>query len=109
MPQTLSAKKTLRVSRRRQVFNALVRQKIKKALSTARKNPSLENVRVASSILDQAAKKGIIHKKKAARKKGRLFLLLTKSSKVGYTEKKDHAQKPNQSPTTRRIRKKAIR
>ncbi|MFZ5365750.1 MAG: 30S ribosomal protein S20 [Patescibacteria group bacterium] len=108
MPQTLSAKRALRVSRRRAAVNALVRQKVKKALSLARKKPSLENLRIAEDLLDQAAKKGIIHKNKASRVKRRLYLLLTKSGKVGYTKEK-HAQKPNKPPPARRIRKKAIR
>lgn len=108
MPQTKSAKKALRVSRRRAAVNSLVWKKVKTALSLARKKISLENIRKAESLLDQAAKKGVIPKKRASRLKRRLFLLLTKSGKVHYT-RKSHAQKSNQPSTTGRIRKKASR
>jgi len=72
MPQTKSAKKALRQSRRRKAVNELVRQRMKKAVRSAQKNPDLKTLSEASRVLDRAATKGIIHKRKAAKVKSRL-------------------------------------
>lgn len=76
MPQTLSAKKALRKDRRRRTVNLAVREAVKKALKTARKNPTAQNLSQASSVLDQAAKKKVIHQGKADRLKSRLAKLI---------------------------------
>ena len=76
MPQTLSAKKALRKDRRRRVVNLAVLQNLKKILKLARKNPTAQNLSKASSVLDQAAKKKVIHQGKANRLKSRLAKLV---------------------------------
>ncbi|HUV46991.1 MAG TPA: 30S ribosomal protein S20 [Candidatus Bathyarchaeia archaeon] len=78
MPVTKSALKALRRDRRRSEINKPIRSKFKAALKKARENPVTENVRFASSLLDRAAKRKIIHKNKASRLKSKLSRLLRK-------------------------------
>lgn len=108
MPQTKSAKKTLRVEKRRKAVNLLVKEKIREAVKIARQKPTATSLQKASSILDIGVKKQILHKNKASRLKKRLNSLLTKTSEKGYT-KSEHAQRQNQPVATRRLRKKAAR
>lgn len=88
MPQTKSAKKALRQEHRRQAVNLLVRQRIKRGLKTAREKPDLKNLTLASKILDQAAKKGIIHQNKASRLKSRLAKLAAKTTLTQISSKR---------------------
>lgn len=76
MPQTLSAKRALRKDRRRSAVNLLVDKAVRQALNLARKKPTLKTISEASRILDQAAKKRVIHERKADRLKSRLAKLL---------------------------------
>jgi len=108
MPQTKSAKKTLRVEKRRKAVNFLVKEKIREAVKIARKTPTAASLQKATSILDIAVKKQILHKNKASRLKKRLNSLLTKTSEKSYT-KDTHAQRQNQPAASRRLRKKAAR
>jgi small subunit ribosomal protein S20 len=78
MPITLSAKKALRRDRRRAIVNRRLRDQLKKALKRARKNPTEKLLKQTNSLLDQAAKKRIIHPNKAARLKSRLSNLTPK-------------------------------
>lgn len=68
MPLTKSAKKSLKVSRTRQAQN----QKREILLEKALKSVNEKNVSQAISLIDKAAKTGIIHQNKAARLKSRL-------------------------------------
>ena len=72
MPITTSAKKALRRDRRRAIINKRIRTKIKDVLKKARQKPTKKAVAQAASLLDQAAKKKVIHRNKAARLKSRL-------------------------------------
>ena len=76
----------------------MVSQKVKTALSLARKKISLENIKKAESLLDQAAKKRVIPKKRASRLKSRLAKLLKKTK----SEKKTKPPKK-----TKKLKKKA--
>lgn len=76
MPITKSAKKALRRDQRRRKINLKVKIPLKKALRSARKGPTLKSLSKAFSWLDQAVKKNLIHKHKAARLKSRLAKLL---------------------------------
>jgi small subunit ribosomal protein S20 len=76
MPVTSSAKKKLRRDRRFTAFNRLTRTKYRTALKTARLKPTKKTISAASSALDFAVKKSIIHKNKASRLKSRLAKLL---------------------------------
>ncbi len=68
MPITKSAKKSLKVSRTKTVQNKQNEIKFEKALKKASK----ENINEVISLIDKAAKTGLIHRNKAARLKSRL-------------------------------------
>ncbi|HUV42766.1 MAG TPA: 30S ribosomal protein S20 [Patescibacteria group bacterium] len=81
MPVTESAKKKVRRDKRRTVINREIRLQIKSTVKEMRQKPAKKAFQKASRALDLAAKKGIIHKKKASRSKSRLAKLLPKSKK----------------------------
>ncbi len=72
MPVTKSAKKALRRDRRRTETNKLIRQQLKKTIAKTKRLKSAKTLLEAYRIIDRAAKKGVIHKNKAARLKHRL-------------------------------------
>ena len=74
MPQIKSAKKRLKTSLKRQQRNRAARSTLKSTLKTIEGMPDEkreEANRQIQSVLDKAAKRGIIHPKKAARLKSR--------------------------------------
>jgi small subunit ribosomal protein S20 len=80
LPQTKSAKKEMRSSRRRQQENKSVRSLCKTRITKAERlifsgelELGREAVLAALSSLDQAAEKGVIHPNNAARRKSRLM------------------------------------
>src|SRR4030065_1207433 len=77
MPIIQSAKKKLRSDMRKQKVNRKVEETYKLAIKNFKKDPSDEALKKAYSTLDVAAKKGVIPKKRADRKKGRLASLVT--------------------------------
>jgi small subunit ribosomal protein S20 len=81
MPVTKSAKKALRRSQRRAKINQNLRQRLKKVVATTRKAKTPEALTASYQTLDRAAKKGIIHKNKAARLKRRLAKIAQKTTK----------------------------
>ena len=85
MPNIKSAKKRVKTSEARKTRNYAIRSLVKNAVKKFEASLTSENVadRVAalgniSATLDKAAKKGIIHKNTAARKKSRLAKRLNK-------------------------------
>jgi small subunit ribosomal protein S20 len=80
-----SAAKRAKQSEVRYMRNKAVRTKMKNVIKKIRldaeagKNPS-ENMNVAKSVIDKAAKKGVIHKRSAARKISRLSKLVNSKS-----------------------------
>ena len=87
MPITKSAKKVLRASARKKVFNDRRRRAMREAVKGVKKfvvekkdQNAAELLPVAYKAIDKAAKRGIIKKNTAARKKSRLTLLVNKSS-----------------------------
>lgn len=79
MPNSPSAEKALRQSRKRTLRNAKVKHQIKDLLKKAKKTitakkqgEAQEFLREVQRALDKAAQKGIIKKNTAARKKSRL-------------------------------------
>ena len=74
MPNTNSARKSLRVGERRNVEN----RKIKLAIRKVMKNASVETLPEVFSTLDKAAKKNIMHENKAARLKSRVSARVSK-------------------------------
>ena len=87
MPITKSAKKALRASKRKKVFNDRrkramkeVVKKIKTLVSEHKKSEASILLSKAYKAIDKAAKRGVIKKNTAARKKSRLTKLINKSS-----------------------------
>ena len=73
MPNIASAKKNMRKSRAAAVRNRAQRSALRTALKKARaEGASPENVTTAVSLLDRAARKGLVHRNAAARQKSRL-------------------------------------
>ncbi|HAG27702.1 TPA: 30S ribosomal protein S20 [Patescibacteria group bacterium] len=85
MPNTSSAKKAMRQSRRRQVINLRTKSKYKSAVKATRQDISSgdaaaasENLKKAMSAIDKAVKKNVLHKNTAARRKSRLSKAIAK-------------------------------
>lgn len=73
MPNIASAKKDMRKSRASQVLNRSQRATLRTALKKARsEGVTPENSLAAVTLLDRAARKGLLHKNAAARLKSRM-------------------------------------
>lgn len=72
MPVTKQAKKKLRKDKKREAENLKVKTVFKKTVKNTRKNATIKSLSEASKVIDKTAKKGLIHKNKAARLKSRL-------------------------------------
>lgn len=95
MPIIKSAKKRVRVARKATVRNVKTKRNLKTALkafqaSLSGGKKSDEALKKAQSTIDTAAKKGVMHKNKAARKKAQL----AKAAGVKPASAKKTAAKP---------------
>jgi small subunit ribosomal protein S20 len=73
MPNIASAKKNMRKSRAAQVRNRAQRSTLRTALKKARSEGSTpEAMATAVTLLDRAARKGLVHKNASARRKSRM-------------------------------------
>lgn len=79
MPTTSSAKKALRSSMRKRGFNQaradalrFALREVKKAISRGKSKEAHASLSLAYKAIDKAAKRGVIKKQAAARKKSRL-------------------------------------
>jgi small subunit ribosomal protein S20 len=79
MPNNAAAEKRMRQERKRRLRNRMVKSIVKTEITKARQaidtgsESAEEAVRAAVSELDRAAKKGVIHRNNAARRKSRLM------------------------------------
>lgn len=79
MPNNASAKKRMRQEQKRRLHNRSVKSLVKTQVTKARQAINAADadaeatVRAAVSELDRAAKKGVIHRNNAARRKSRLM------------------------------------
>lgn len=80
MPKIRSAKKRLRQARVRTQRNRAQRSAIRTAVKKARLETTAETVLAAASALDRGARKKLIHRNTAARKKARLAKRLKKAA-----------------------------
>ncbi|MGD9129332.1 MAG: 30S ribosomal protein S20 [Candidatus Woesebacteria bacterium] len=80
MPILTNAKKALRVSQRKAVYNQKVKSEAKTMLDKMKAKPSTELLAKVYSSIDKAVKKNIFHKNKAARLKSQMSQLLVKAS-----------------------------
>lgn len=78
MPVTKTAKRALRVSKRKASANSILRSRLEIALRMVKKSKKEKDAANASSLLDRAAKSNIIHKNKASRLKSSLSKNTTK-------------------------------
>lgn len=69
MPIIKSAKKRVKVANKAAVRNSKTKRSLKTALKAFTKSPSSKTHSTAQSNIDKAAKKGLVHKNKAARLK----------------------------------------
>lgn len=88
MPNTKSAIKAARQNVKRRVRNVTSLEKARKAAKQVRKLATTGKIEEANkalsaafAALDKAAKKNVIHKNNASRKKSRLARLVAKSAK----------------------------
>ncbi len=72
MPNIASAKKNMRKSRAAMARNRAQRSALRTALKKAQAATSGEDQAAAVTLLDRAARKGLIHKNTAARHKRRM-------------------------------------
>ena len=93
MPQTKSAQKDVRASKKRQLRNKSIRSlcktKITKAetlIFSGEPESGREAVGAAISALDKAAEKGVIHPNNAARRKSRLTKRLNKAQALSSNQ-----------------------
>ena len=99
MPIIKSAKKRVRVAKKATVRNAKTKRSLKEAVkSFAKALTGGKSVQAAhskaQSEVDKAAKKGVMHKNKAARKKSQLARAAKASGAPKPTAKKAAAKKP---------------
>jgi small subunit ribosomal protein S20 len=87
MPITSSAKKALRSSKRKRLVNLVSKEKMNKTVKAVKKlvvaktkEGTKEALVLAYKALDKAAKKGVIKKNTASRKKSRLAKAIKKLS-----------------------------
>lgn len=82
MPKIKSAKKAMRQARTRAARNRAQRSSLRTALKHVRAAATADAATaayaLAARVLDQAARKGLIHKNNAARQKSRLAALVKK-------------------------------
>ncbi len=101
MPKSKSAEKAARSAGRKQLRNKSVRSATKTHLIRAEKlissnelEPAQQAVLVATSALDRAAQKGVIHPNTAARRKSRLMKKFNQARLSSPAEQKSTAKQP---------------
>jgi small subunit ribosomal protein S20 len=97
MPVIKSAKKKLRIDRKRESINKKEKALIEIAIKMAERKPTPETIRKAFKAIDKSVKKDIYHKNKGARIKSRLAKLLNK--------KTQSSSKPKVQKTTKKTKK----
>lgn len=88
MPNTKSANKAMRQSRRRNAINTRTKFKVKNAVKNTRTlitegnaKDAADSLKKAMSALDKAVKKDVMHKNTASRRKSRLQKAISKLGK----------------------------
>lgn len=113
MPILQNAKKALRSSQKKAVYNQKVKSKVKNMIDKMKKEPSVEALNNVFSAIDKAVKRNIFHKNKAARLKSQMSKLLkveakitkkttAKTKKVAKTTKKTSQNAAKKKTTTKK-------
>lgn len=76
MPLLKNAKKALRSSQAKAVVNRRIKSRVKTTMDEMKAKPGTDNLSMAFSALDKAAKRGLFHGNKVARLKRQLSRLL---------------------------------
>ena len=97
MPIIKSAKKAARQAEKRNAHNVQIKKTIKAALKAFKANPTQETMSKAQSEYDKAAKKGLIKKNTASRRKA----ALAKFAKENTTATKKATTKKAAAKTTK--------
>ncbi len=79
MPNLQNAKKALRVSARKRILNDRRRRAMKVAVKSVKITKTADELSKAYQAIDKAAKRGVIKKNTASRKKSRLAAEIKKS------------------------------
>jgi small subunit ribosomal protein S20 len=87
MPVIKSAKKKLKVDRKRESANKKTESSIDFVIKKAQKKPTPTSIREAFKAIDKGVKKNIFHKNKGARMKSKLSKLINKKSQVSTKPK----------------------
>lgn len=78
MPNLQNAKKALRVAARKRVINDRRRRAMKVAVKSVKSTKTSDDLSKAFQAIDKAAKRGVIKKNTASRKKSRLAKAMAK-------------------------------
>lgn len=100
MPIIKSAKKAARQTVKRTEHNKQIKKDVKLALKAFRANPTAETLAKAQSEFDKAAKKGLIKKNTASRRKAGLHRL-AKAAGVSLTAKTSGTAKSAKSTSVK--------
>jgi small subunit ribosomal protein S20 len=79
MPNLQNAKKALRVSAKKRILNDRRRRAMKVAVKSVKVTKTADELSKAYQAIDKAAKRGVIKKNTASRKKSRLAAEIKKS------------------------------
>lgn len=103
MPIIKSAKKRVKQTNKATVRNAKTKRSLRESLKAFSKKPSASTKSKAESDLDKAAKKGLVHKNKVARKKRQLAAEAKKAGVKPTAGKKASAKKaPAKKPAAKK-------
>jgi small subunit ribosomal protein S20 len=93
MPVIKSAKKKLKVDRKRESANKKAEAFIDLLIKKTKKNPTEKNLQEAFRAIDKGVKKDIFHKNKASRIKSRLSKLSGRKSHISTGSKTSKSPK----------------
>jgi len=102
MPVIKSAKKKLKVDRKRESANKKAEAFINLVIKKAQRKPTPGSIREAFKVIDKGVKKDIFHKNKGARIKSRLSKLIGKKSQ---SPTKPKVSKPTKTKETKKNKK----
>jgi len=108
MPIIKSAKKRVKTTKKATARNAKAKKSMRSAFKLFSKSTTSKNHSAAQSALDKAAKKGLLHKNKVARKKRQLAAAAKKAgAKVEKKAPKAKAAPAKKAPAKKPVAKKA--
>ena len=99
MPIIKSAKKRVKTAKKAAIRNSKTKRNLKKALTLFNAKSSSKTLNEAHSAIDKAAKKRVVHPKKAARLKSRAA---QKAKLSGAKITKPKTTKPNSKKTVKK-------